>query len=235
MRALALVLVTLAMALPRPADAEPQRLVFPTLLGEYHLLFDDRRVPESDVRALVVLSPHLAGWTSLAVAPRLERCVVGDPAYLDCGNRSVRSHTFLWNARVNLERGVAALAHVRGLRVPAELEPVSMWLQRSLSFSLWLEEMKLEFFRTGDLAVLRRRYEDVDPGRECAAVLGDVARAASTDAQFEMVVLPWHNCVNAHFRRRIGDYPMAAWQRFLAAWRITERLVEVLPKEAERR
>jgi hypothetical protein len=234
MRALMLALVVL-LGLPPAAAAEPQRLIVPTLLGEYHLLFDDRRVTEAQLRALVVLSPHLAGWTSLAVAPRLERCVVGDSAYLDCGNRSVRSHTFLWNARVNLERGRDALTHVRGLRVPAELEPVSTWLQRSLAFSLWLEETKLEFFRTADVGVLRRRYEDLDPGRECAAVLGKVARATSADAQFDMVVLPWHNCANAQFRRRLGDYPMAAWLRFLSAWRITERLVEMLPKEVERR
>jgi len=226
----ALALLALALALPAAAAAEPRRLVFPTLLGEYHLLFDDRRASESDVRALVVLSPHLAGWTSLAVAPRLERCVVGDPAYLTCGNRSVRSHTFLWNARVNLDRGAAALTHLRGLRVPPDLEPVALWLQRSLAFSLWLEETKLEFFRTGDVAVLRRRYEDLDPGRECATVLVDVARASSTDAQFDLVVLPWHNCANYQFRRRLGDYPMAAWQRFLLAWRITERLVESFPQ-----
>ena len=61
------------------------------------------------MRALAILSPHLAGWTSLAVAPRLERCVVDDPAYLDCRTRSPQSPSFLWNARVNLERGNAAL------------------------------------------------------------------------------------------------------------------------------
>jgi hypothetical protein len=228
-------LAALLVALPLSARADTQRLVFPTLLGEYHLVFDNRRVSEADLRPLVVLSPHLAGWTSLAVAPRLERCVVGDAAYLDCGNRSVRSSTFLWNARVNLERGTAALTNLRGLRVPAELEPVSVWLQRSLAFSLWLEETKLEFFRSGDAGVLRRPYEDIDPGRECAASLQDVARATSADAQYDIVVLPWHNCVNAAFRRRLGDYPIVAWQQFLAAWRITERLVEILPKEAERR
>jgi hypothetical protein len=234
MRALTLALLAV-LALAPAAAAGPQQLVVPTLLGEYHLLFDDRRVSEAELRPLVVLSPHLAGWTSLAVAPRLERCVVGDPAYLDCGNRSVRSHAFLWNARVNLDRGRAALTHLRGLRVPLELEPVATWLQRSLAFSLWLEETKLEFFRSGDAAVLRRRYEDLDPGRECAAVLGELARAGATDAQFDMVVLPWHNCANSQFRRRLGDYPMAAWQRFLSAWRISERLVEMLPQEVERR
>jgi hypothetical protein len=228
-----LLAVLALLAVPTFAGADPQRLVFPTLLGEYQLAFDDKRTPESEVRALVILSPHLAGWTSLAVAPRLERCEVGDPAYLDCRTRSPQSPSFLWNARVNLERGGAALNQLRGLRPPPELEPVVTWLQRSLTFSLWLEETKLEFFRTGDVAVLRRRYEDVDPARECGSVIDDVARAASPDAQFDLVVLRWHNCVNNQFRRRLGAYPMPAWKRFLSAWRINERVVEVFPTTRE--
>ena len=225
----ALIALLAVLALPAAALAETQRLVFPTLLGEYHLAFDDRRTPEAEVRALVVLSPHLAGWNSLAVAPRLERCVVGDAAYLECHTRSPQSPSFLWNARVNLERGGAALTHLHGLRTPAELEPVRIWLQRSLSFSLWLEETKLEFFRSGDIAVLRRRYEDVDPGRDCDAIIAAIARAGSPEAQFDLVVLRWHNCVNDRYRRTLGDYPLPAWRRFLSAWRIHERIVENLP------
>jgi hypothetical protein len=226
----ALLAVVMLLALPVAAGAETQRLVFPTLLGEYQLAFDDKRTPEAEVRTLVSLSPHLAGWNSLAVAPRLERCVVDDPAYLDCRSRSPQSANFLWNARVNLERGNAALTYLRGLRPPPELEPVVTWLQRSLTFSLWLEETKLEFFRSGDIAVLRRRYEDVDPGRDCGGAINDVARAGSPDAQFDLVVLRWHNCVNSQFRRKLGEYPLPAWKKFLAAWRINERVVEVLPQ-----
>jgi hypothetical protein len=229
----ALIVLVALLALPAATRAEPQRLVFPTLLGEYHLAFDDRRTPEAVVRALVILSPHLAGWTSLAVAPRLERCVVGDPAYLDCHTRSAQSPSFLWNARVNLQRGRTALTRLRGLQPPAELVPVVTWLQRSLTFSLWLEETKLDYFRTGDVAVLRQRYEDVDAGRECGAIVDAVARAGSPDTQFDLVVLRWHNCVNDHYRRRLGGYPMAAWQQFLAAWRINERVVEVLPPRGD--
>jgi hypothetical protein len=198
----ALLALLALLALPAAAGATQQRLVFPTLLGEYHLAFDDTRTSEADVRVLVVLSPHLAGWNSLAVAPRLERCVVGDPAYVDCRSRSPQSANFLWNARVNLERGGAAPSQLRGLRTPAEQEPVVTWLQRSLTFSLWLEETKLEFFRTGD---------------------------GSPDAQFDLVVLRWHNCVNNQFRRKLGEYPMPAWKKFLSAWRINERVVELIP------
>jgi hypothetical protein len=60
--------------------------------------------------------------------------------------------------------------------------------------------------------------------------VADIARAPSPDAQFDLVVLPWHNCVNHHFRRRLGDYPIEAWRQFLRAWRITERVVESIPQ-----
>ena len=221
-------LVLLVLALPMSAAAEPQRLVIPTLLGEYHLNYNDGRISEPELREMSILSPHLAGWTSLAVAPRLDRCVVDDPAYLKCGGRSPTSPTFLWNARVNLDRGAASLARLRGLRVVPELEPVSNWLQRSLAFSLWLEETKLEFFRASDVSILRRRYEEVDLGRECGSVANDVARAGS-DAQFDMVLLRWHNCANSLVRRRLGEYPIGDWRRFLSAWQITERFIESLP------
>jgi hypothetical protein len=227
--------VALVLALPLAASAAHQTMVLPTLLGEYHLTYDNRKVSEADLKPLVILSPHLAGWNSIAVTPRLERCVVGESEYMDCRDRSVRSPTFLWNARVNLKRGVTTLDNLRAMRAPAELDPVVTWLQSSLAFSLWLEETKLEFYQTGDLNVLRRRYGELDPTRGCEAALAQVERgAAASGAQYDMVVLPWHNCVNDQFRRRLGEYPIAAWQRFLSKWGIQERFVELMPQASGR-
>ena len=229
------VLTALLLVLPRPAAAAHQTMVLPTLLGEYHLTYDNLRVTEAELKPLVILSPHLAGWDSIAVTPRLERCVVGEKDYLDCRDRSVRSPTFLWNARVNLKRGAATLDNLRKLRTPAELDPVVAWLQASLSFSLWLEETKLEFYQTGDVNVLRRHYGELAPGLGCGDALARIERAVETPGvQYDMIVLPWHNCVNTLFRRRLGDYPIAAWQRFLSKWDIQERFVELLPQASGR-
>ena len=159
------------------------------------------------------------------MAPRLERCVVGEPAYLGC-TRSTASPHFLWNARVNLEAGVATLRRLDALRTPAELDAVLGWLRRSLAFSLWLEETKLDFYRSRDLAVLTRRYEDIESGHGCAPIVAAVGRAASREAQDDLVGLDWHNCVNELGRRRLGDYPLAAWERFLASYGIRETIVE---------
>jgi len=230
MRAAVLAALLLLLA-PSAGDAAARTLVLPTLYGEYHLAFDDRRIAETELRALVVLSPHLAGWTSLAVAPRLERCVAGEAAYLDC-TRASDSPRFLWNARVNLDAGAATLRRLGELRAPAELEPVLAWLRRSLAFSLWLEETKLEFYRSRDTAVLTRRYETAEPARGCAPALAAVRRAPTRQAQDDLVALDWHNCVNDLGRRDIADYPLPAWRRFLTAWEISERLVETLPAPA---
>jgi hypothetical protein len=221
-------LVVLLLALPGAAGAAPRTLVVPTLFGEYHLTYDDARIGENEVRAIVPLSPHLAGWTSLAVAPRLERCVVGEPGYLDCRPRATDSSGFLFNARINLDAGAAALRRLSDYRAPAELETVITWLQRSMAFSLWLEETKFEFYRSRDIGALRRRYEDVETAGGCAPVLSEVTRASSREAQDDLVVLRWHNCVNELVRSRLGAYPLEAWRSFLATRGITEKIIEKL-------
>ena len=158
--------------------------------------------------------------------------MVGETEYLDCRDRSRAL------ADVPLERARQSQARRRQLSTtcaPCGRRPSSIrsstWLQSSLAFSLWLEETKLEFYQSGDVNVLRRRYGEMEPARGCAAALEQVQRGISpTDAQYDMVVLPWHNCVNDLFRRRLGDYPMAAWQRFLSKWGIQERFVEPMPQ-----
>jgi hypothetical protein len=205
------VVMACLLALPLVASASHQTMVLPTLLGEYHLTYDNRKVSEADLKPLVILSHHLAGWNSIAVTPRLERCVVGETEYLDCRDRSVRSPTFLWNARVNLKRGVATLDSLRAMRrrpsrsgrhlaaVLARLQPVA-------------GETKLEFYQTGDVnccdaataSWIRRARVGTDAGR---------ARRRRQQRAVRHAGAPWHNCVNDLFRRRLGDYPIAAWQR----------------------
>jgi hypothetical protein len=57
--------------------------------------------------------------------------------------------------------------------------------------------------------------------------------AGSPAAQFDLVVLRCHNCVNDRYRRTLGDDPSPAWRRFLSAWQIRERVVENLPAGQE--
>jgi hypothetical protein len=49
----------------------------------------------------------------------------------------------------------------------------------------------------------------------------------SREDKHDRVALGWHNCVNSAVRRHLGSYPAAAWQAFVVAYGIRERLVEV--------
>lgn len=214
-----------------PAVAEPAQLVFPTMFGDYILTLDPARLSEGEMRQLVVLSPHLSGWTSLAVVPRLETCVAGDPAYLDCDARAPTSAAFLLNARANVAKGARALAALRALRHPRELSPVAAYLTRSLAFSLWLEETRLAYYESWDDRLLARAYEGVEPARACAVNLQALATARSKDDKHAVASLGWHNCVNNAVRRSLGPYPLAAWEAFLATYGIRERHVERGPDD----
>ncbi len=117
-------LLLVLLVLASPAGAERVDVLFPTLEGQYILTLDTARLSEGQLRELVVLSPHLSGWTSQAVVPRLELCVADDPAYLDCDARTPTSPAFFWNARANITKGAKTLAALNTLRRPRELESV---------------------------------------------------------------------------------------------------------------
>jgi hypothetical protein len=213
-----------------PAAAERVDVVFPTLHGRYILTVDTARLSEGEVRELVVLSPHLSGWTSQAVVPRLEMCVADDPAYMDCDARTPTSSAFFWNARANIAKGLKTIAGLDALRHPRELEAVVSYLKRSLAISLWLEQTRLAFYETWDTQVLARPYDGVDPARECRTALQSVVAARSKEDKHHRAGQEWHNCVNTAARRGLGPYPAPAWQAFLVAYGIRERLVDSEPE-----
>lgn len=217
-------LAALLVVAPRPAASTgPETLAFKTVAGVYRLTFDPATLPEAEMQGLALLSPYLAGAAGLLLAPRVELCLADDPVYLDCDTRRPGARHFAWNARMNLAKGALALRRLGALRHPAELGPVVAYLTRSLAFSLWLEETRLDFYLSWDSDVLRRRYEDVDPAAACGAVLDEVT-SASREAKHHLAEYRWHNCVNDVFRARLGEYPLHAWQAFLAAHGIGEDL-----------
>jgi hypothetical protein len=220
-------LLVLLLVLASPAAAERVDVVFPTLHGQYVLNVDTARLSEGELRELVVLSPHMSGWTSQAVVPRLELCVANDRAYLDCDARTPTTPAFFWNARANVTKGVKTIAALDALRYPRELESVVSYLKRSLAFSLWLEETRLAYYESWDEQVLARPYGSVEPARVCRAALQTVAGAATKDDKHQRTAQDWHNCVNTAVRRDLGSYPAPAWHAFLVAYGIRERLVEL--------
>lgn len=216
----------LLLVLPLGADAGVVTLSYKTLLGDYKVTFDSAKLPEEDMKRLVLLSPHLHGWESYAIAPRLERCLVDDLVYLDCGSLGASTASFTRNARLNLEKGATLLKQLGRLRYPRELSPVVEYSQRSLAFSLWLEETKLDFYRTWDAGVLTRTYEDLDSASLCRPAVDEILKARDAEDRYRLTTYAWHNCVNDAYRARLGDYPVQAWQMFIRAHGIQEHVLE---------
>jgi hypothetical protein len=202
-------------------------VVVPTLHGQYILTLDTAQLSESEVHELIVLSPHLSGWTSRAVVPRLELCVADDPTYVDCDAREPTAAAFFSNARANVQKGVQTLTALDDLRYPRELDAVVAYLKRSLAFSLWLEQTRLAYYESWDEAVHARPDGGVEPARDCERAVRAVAAAASREDKHHRAAHDWHNCVNNAVRRYLGAYLAPAWQAFLVAYGIRERLVEL--------
>lgn len=215
------------------APAETVTLTFSTDPGGwgdvFKLTFDTKRIPESEIKTLVLISPHFAGQT--AISRNLELCEQPHPQYFPCGSGDLHYAHFFDNARVNLDIATKQLAYLETLKYPKELKPVVQYEKKSLSFSRWLEQTRYEFYKSWDTRVLKRKYQGLDLSVLCSSQIGQIELAGSKDEKFELAKNEWRNCVlNASFKLfgsyPGGGYPMDAWKRFLKAYGIKEQLIK---------
>ncbi|TLY43609.1 MAG: hypothetical protein E6K61_01795 [Nitrospirae bacterium] len=193
---------------------------YDTADGKYDVTFDTSRIPEEQMKQFVLLSPALSP-SDYMFAPSLELCITRDPRYRDCGSRKLDSPNFFSNAEVNLDRGREALQFLSTLSFPKELQKVVRYHKDSLSFSLWIQETRYQFFKTLDSNLLKRQSHGIDPTRLCNSILKKIEHA-STQSEKYLLVHDWWNCVNAAFRKELGSYPVPSWQSFLKAYGIEE-------------
>ncbi|MFQ5656095.1 MAG: hypothetical protein ACE5G5_00970 [Candidatus Methylomirabilales bacterium] len=193
--------------------------------GDYAVTFESSRISEDQMKKLVLISPYLSSYykgKTLVFSPSLELCVDDDPAYLDCGTRNIRAPNFYKNAQVNLKAGRQALQFLEGLEYPEELELVVSYLRRSLSFSLWLEETRYEFYESSNADILKRKWGDIDPLMVCTATLKEIENATSQLQKYNLAKYKWHSCLNNVFRERLGQYPLESWNQFITTYGIEE-------------
>jgi len=212
---------------------------------EYHYsaTFDPARISKEKLRELLVFSPYDFGerWkigqqqinTSMSATPQklqkgvipnsLELCVDADPRYLPCGKRDISDENFFANAQINLRINDEALAALNRVNVPDELQSILQQFQSSLSFYTTVERRRLEYLRTGDVAVLTQPIGNIDPSKECGAELRELKLATNLQRRYELSRYSWSNCLASVWNRTSRAYPNADWQSFLANYRITEK------------
>jgi hypothetical protein len=200
----------------------------------YSIAFETNRITKREMEQLAWLAPRfpveLRGPFQSAqsdekekvfVAPSLELCVDGDPSYAPCGTRDLSDPNFFRNAEVNLEKGRREILLLSTMAHPNQLDPVVRYLRENLKLSLWLEETRIDFYKTWNVRVLERRYSRFDPTAGCAAVLR-AFRGASKDQAYKLARYDWHNCMLQYVSTTFGHYPIKAWRRFLDDYGIRE-------------
>ena len=249
MKPLVLSVLITTILVVQPCQAATQTLTFDTVNDIDTVTFDPSRIPENQLRELIVYSPYIvdylndmpsANFSALGsmigavpdkhfAALPLERCITGDPEYRNCGTNDIVSQNFLHNAQFNLERSKRGLAWIQHLNHPSELNSVANYLERWLSASIWIEEARLKYYSSGEERGLKEVHDGVDPGALCSDVFTKLATARSKEEKYRIVRFDWANCVLKAFDRKLGPYPVNEWNAFLKAYGITETYKQKSP------
>ena len=137
----------------------------------YKLTFESSILSEEQMKEIVIFSPHYYLGTDYFLATSLELCIKGDPEYFDCGTRDLNAVNFYKNAQVNLNKGRKNLDVLKSVKYPKELNTVIDYFKSSLSFDLWLNQIRFDFYQSWDMNILKRKYEDLDPSVLCPEAL----------------------------------------------------------------
>jgi len=189
--------------------------------AELKFTFNPNRISEDDVRRFAQLSPHASEY-ALNLSPKLELCLAGNPDYLECGTRDLHARNFFHNAEVSLRKGHETLKNLIGLQHPRELDPIVEYLSSSLTFALWREQARLDYYKTWNLDALGHDYHDLKPNALCSSVIQALRMAGTEDEKYRLG-RDWSTCL---LRARNRAYPEDAWRGFLRAYDMTEVVEE---------
>ncbi len=218
--AIVLVIVLFSVVTPGRGTTKTVTLKFQTSWAEYTLTFDPDVISVDEVRKLAPISPYDFYACS---KPDLEYCVTGS-CHFDL-RTAWRSPNYYKNAELNVQNARKQLDFLQNLTYPAELRPSVQHLLRFWSFNTWLEETRLEFYKTWDIEVLKRKYQNLDPAKTCSGPIRSIqAEAADRDTQYMLAEFQWATCLAEKYQPEIGVYPTQAWKIFQANYHIKEKV-----------
>lgn len=232
---------------PSPSPAKTATITFKTDVTSYTVTFDDSKISESEIRALIPLSPNVGTYANLPstqnffmtrsanagavfdktlIALPIEFCPTDDPAYAGCYNNVISSPHFLANASINLEKSRKGLAWLQSLPHPKELQPVIDYLVKQLSTSISIEDAKFRYFSTWDVTILKGKLAGLDDAPSCPDVFKELNAAKSKEEKYNVVAHDWLSCVLNAARYKKGTYPLNSWKAFAQDFTIQEKYVE---------
>jgi hypothetical protein len=223
--------------------AKEQRLQYDEDVFVYEVIFDDSRISVAQMREAAWLSPYvtappapfeLAGsgtkrpdgtvdLDKVFLAPWLELCTAVPPATCEPYDPLVPSAAFLRNAAKSLKRGSGQVERLRQERLPAVLEPVRVYLLQYLGRSVERQRYRYDYLNSGDVVPMRKLL-----CRECAcgaseeSLLAQLKSVSGLKAKLELSTKWDQRMFECERKRHPPAYPVAAWERFLKDFGITE-------------
>ena len=201
--------------------AAARTMVLPTIDGEVRLHFQPRRISEGRLRELLLVSPY---DLSTFIPPNLEQCIDADPAYGDCGTRTLDDPSFLYNAEVNAARGRDMLDAIDRLAPPLELIKVVDYVRAQIEFYVCLHAAQLAYYR-GDDTALSVTCDWIDARLGCTETVEQAAMTCAPDARQDLAGYDWYNCMNHIFWQTRDPYPLDDWRDFLDGVGVEEEII----------
>lgn len=212
---------------PSPAKT----LTIGTDNGVWTVTFDEGRYTDKQIRDLVKISPY-EYIIAFVVVPQLEEC-----NHLPCEAIYPSDPGFDSKALANLRAGKQFLGLLdsvrRELGSPDELAPVFSYVKQHLSFSLWLQQTRYDFYQSWDIDVLKRPYKGFNFMPFCGAVVSRIDNTQSEKERSTLARYQWDDCLVVAYQTYVLPfaYPTDAWRRFLKAHAIWEKFEEDTPND----
>lgn len=209
------VIVALIAGAPN-ALALPARYSEPVDCARSEYIYDAKKLTEEQLVALLALSPrHQNDWSPdrglFHCPPEVKSC---DSGFETCAD-------FGFNAEYDLRPIKEPLDRLHALKVPKELQPIADYYEGRINFRFWQQSTIADYVKGGwKTVVLVRKYEKLDPEKQCGGILAAIEKAPSYDEKWRAAHVDWANCVNGEFQKKIGGYPTKAWDQFMKAYGI---------------
>jgi len=189
--------------------------------------FDSSKVSPDDVRRWMQLSPNVGNYNEYLIPDNLDMCFADDARYQGCvaGRPGEEYRVNFHNAQLNIERIRRRISELEPSRYPAGLFEIVSYVRKIQSFGLWRDEQMFSFLKTEDTSALETPFEELDPKSICGPVLKSIRNAKNRSGASHLARFEWSNCVTDAEMKRVGPYPQKAWQDFLAANFIRERVI----------
>jgi hypothetical protein len=228
-RALAMVSIVLLADLS-VAKQPPRTVEYKFAWGVDRVTFDPSRVRMEDLNRWIELSPILGNYNFMIVPEEIDLlCKPDDPRY-QCPEKfdalSEEWNPNLKYAQLNLGAIADRIKRLSPEKYPPELAGVVAYLRKLQSMYLWMHQQELTFLQTNDIAVLERRYGEVDPKKSCDSVIQRIRGTNDLTLRSHIARSDWYNCVLAPAQKELGPYPLDQWKSFLRAYGIQEQRVD---------